>query len=206
MKKCKYCMSEIDENAKICPNCRKKQGSKKIYIKIVILIIIFLIFGLWFLCIQNTANQKSKNSSFNSEISVFKQNLLYTCSNLEDIANEIRNYWHDSIFEDKYEGDINKAIEQALNDNQETIEKVKKEKEKISKSYNNIRSSECYSDYCDEIKESVKSAYNLYLDFYSLATSPSGNYNNYSDNFSKIDSEILKYYNDIKELQNLFNE
>lgn len=26
MKKCKYCQSEIDSKAKICPNCRKKQG------------------------------------------------------------------------------------------------------------------------------------------------------------------------------------
>ena len=25
MKKCKYCQSEIDRKAKICPNCRKKQ-------------------------------------------------------------------------------------------------------------------------------------------------------------------------------------
>ncbi len=25
MKKCKYCQSEIDEKAKICPHCRKKQ-------------------------------------------------------------------------------------------------------------------------------------------------------------------------------------
>lgn len=27
MKKCKYCKSDIDEKAKICPNCKKKQGS-----------------------------------------------------------------------------------------------------------------------------------------------------------------------------------
>ena len=26
MKKCKYCKSEIDNKAKICPNCKKKQG------------------------------------------------------------------------------------------------------------------------------------------------------------------------------------
>lgn len=28
MKKCKYCQSEIDAKAKVCPNCRKKQGPK----------------------------------------------------------------------------------------------------------------------------------------------------------------------------------
>lgn len=27
MKKCKYCQTEIDRKAKVCPNFRKKQGS-----------------------------------------------------------------------------------------------------------------------------------------------------------------------------------
>ena len=29
IKKCKYCQTEIDRKAKICPNCRKKQGIPK---------------------------------------------------------------------------------------------------------------------------------------------------------------------------------
>lgn len=40
MKKCKYCQSEIDDKAKICPNCRKKQGGKGIIVVAVIFIII----------------------------------------------------------------------------------------------------------------------------------------------------------------------
>ena len=43
MKKCKYCQSEIDDKAKICPNCNKKQGPK--VLKWVILIIIIAIIG-----------------------------------------------------------------------------------------------------------------------------------------------------------------
>ena len=39
MKKCKYCKTEIDKDAKICPNCRKKQRSK-----IWVVIGIFIIF------------------------------------------------------------------------------------------------------------------------------------------------------------------
>lgn len=40
MKKCKYCQTEIDPKAKICPSCRKKQGLPKW------LTIIFIIIGI----------------------------------------------------------------------------------------------------------------------------------------------------------------
>ena len=41
MKKCKYCKSEIDKKAKVCPNCRKTQGSS--IVRIIIGVIIGLI-------------------------------------------------------------------------------------------------------------------------------------------------------------------
>lgn len=46
MKQCKYCKSEIDSNAKICPNCRKSQGSSVgriilgVFVGLIILVII----------------------------------------------------------------------------------------------------------------------------------------------------------------------
>lgn len=42
-KKCKYCKTEIDSTAKVCPNCRRKQGGKAW--KIILPIIIILIIG-----------------------------------------------------------------------------------------------------------------------------------------------------------------
>ena len=41
-KKCKYCQSDIDKKAKICPNCRKKQGGKGKFILIGAVVIIIL--------------------------------------------------------------------------------------------------------------------------------------------------------------------
>ncbi len=43
MKKCKYCQSEIDSKAKVCPNCRKKQPG--IVKWIILAIIVVLIIG-----------------------------------------------------------------------------------------------------------------------------------------------------------------
>ena len=42
-KVCKYCKSEIDAKAKICPNCRKKQGGKLKWIIIAIVVINFFL-------------------------------------------------------------------------------------------------------------------------------------------------------------------
>lgn len=43
MKKCKYCKTEIDAKAKICPNCKKKQGHKVGLIIFIIAVVIFII-------------------------------------------------------------------------------------------------------------------------------------------------------------------
>ena len=44
-KKCKYCMSDIDIKAKICPNCKKSQTSsgENIFVGVIIGIIIILV-------------------------------------------------------------------------------------------------------------------------------------------------------------------
>ena len=38
MKKCKYCQTEIEKKAKICPHCRKKQGIPKWIIVLLVVI------------------------------------------------------------------------------------------------------------------------------------------------------------------------
>ena len=42
MKKCKYCQTEIDDKAKICPNCKKKQSHIGRWIFLVILAAIII--------------------------------------------------------------------------------------------------------------------------------------------------------------------
>lgn len=66
MKKCKYCQTEIDEKAKICPNCKKKQHKFPVWLRILIGIIIVII-GIALLSndIDNNDNSdKNDNSNY----------------------------------------------------------------------------------------------------------------------------------------------
>lgn len=66
---CKHCQSEIPYKAKICPNCRKKQKSKK-WIPIVIVVLIILI-GL-FACSDSNPSTSLSDDAKNMSESEFK--------------------------------------------------------------------------------------------------------------------------------------
>lgn len=65
MKKCKHCQSEIDDKAKICPHCRKKQGMP------IWLIIILVIVGIGFIGSmgdgESSSNDKPAGTTDNTE-------------------------------------------------------------------------------------------------------------------------------------------
>lgn len=56
MKKCKYCQTEIDPQAKICPNCRKKQGLPK-WLIVILCVIGIIIIGSAFSDSEETAKE-----------------------------------------------------------------------------------------------------------------------------------------------------
>lgn len=49
MKKCKYCQSQIDKDAIICPFCRKRQKNTGIFLTILIISAVVGTIGLYFL-------------------------------------------------------------------------------------------------------------------------------------------------------------
>jgi hypothetical protein len=64
-KKCKYCQSEIDKKAKICPNCRKKQGGGKLKFVFLGIIVIAIIGGA--LNKNNTQQVSNNGNSSNND-------------------------------------------------------------------------------------------------------------------------------------------
>lgn len=62
-KKCKYCKSEIDKKARVCPNCRKKQGGilKFIIIALIAISVIGAVLG------NNEPDRESNSNSVNNQ-------------------------------------------------------------------------------------------------------------------------------------------
>lgn len=70
-KKCKYCQSEIDVNAKICPHCRKKQG--KPIVRIVLLSILGFIILMMIIGNLGSSNSSSSGSNNTQSVAEIKQ-------------------------------------------------------------------------------------------------------------------------------------
>ncbi len=65
MKKCKNCQSEIDESAKVCPNCGKKQSKNIILIAVIVIAVLLIIVAL--AGSSDEANDSSSTSDSTSE-------------------------------------------------------------------------------------------------------------------------------------------
>ena len=65
MKKCKHCQTEIDVKAKICPNCRKKQGMP-IWLIIILVVIAIALFGS-IAGGESSSNEKPTGETTNTE-------------------------------------------------------------------------------------------------------------------------------------------
>ena len=199
MKKCKYCQSDIDPKAKVCPHCRKKQSHTGIILFTIISIIIIACAGLYIIIDYLMSNNLS---SMNEEILKedaysFTIDYINNCIELESISYDVKSYWYDSIHEDKYNGDINEAVNQALEDNKVKIQNQKDKYDSMRTSYTKIINSKCKSNFCTKIKDNVKGAYKAYKKEYTLAINPSGSYYDYTKDLKEIHSEVAEYFEEL---------
>lgn len=80
MKKCKYCKTEIDEKAKICPNCKKKQKKIPTWLIIVAAIVVIGIIA------TSGSDENTENNSTTNESTITekKEYIKVTVDQLED--------------------------------------------------------------------------------------------------------------------------
>ena len=118
MKKCKYCQSDIAANAKICPNCGKKQGKGKIIA--IIIIVVLILFAISSGGSDEPKSNDGKNSSNSSKSSedinekIFNVGEEIEYKNMKLIVNSVNfksNYQYNNPDEGNEFVEINVTIE-----------------------------------------------------------------------------------------------
>lgn len=79
VKKCKYCGTEMDESAKICPNCKKRQSVSVVKIVLIVLLVLVII-GV----IGGSGNDENKAENDNSSENPSTQTAQNVTNNSEE--------------------------------------------------------------------------------------------------------------------------
>ncbi|KYH30484.1 hypothetical protein CLTEP_26310 [Clostridium tepidiprofundi DSM 19306] len=101
--------------------------------------------------------------------------------------------WHDAIFSDykDFNDEIAKQYK-AFNKENKDLEDRKKNLDAIVKRLQNP------PDEYQKTYNTVIELYEVYDEFYRLATNPSGSYQSYSNDVHEVDSEFLKIFNKLE--------
>jgi DNA-directed RNA polymerase subunit M/transcription elongation factor TFIIS len=218
---CDKCGSKLEKGQEFCSKCGKKNKVKDdsneakeknknrtkniIIIDIVsVLVIVGLVIGI--IIKNNNDKQRAKEEleqaveKYKSDAYSFGYETLSSLADIESVGNDVKSYWYDYIYEDKYSS-INDAVDKALEKNSELIETINDEKKSIEKDYKVLLNvpDENNSE-LNEIKDAVKDLYNDYYDFYDVVITPTGNYTSFTSDFSRLDSSGLKKYNTLNTL------
>ena len=111
MKKCKYCMSEMDANATICPNCRKKQNKSLALILLLGIGLPVLIMALISIPIIVNISNEGETIKFRTKAqSYVRATMKQYTKELLDNNGEISNYNCYRIDEDGYVGSVEYVV------------------------------------------------------------------------------------------------
>lgn len=226
---CSKCGAELQDGQEFCPKCgqkagvqvdnnlnsainqfnanveKKKKKSKVLPIIIAVALVACVGIGLVFSNILGAKNAEEAKKEYIANVEEYLS-LAYTAgSNLEDIADTIQTYWYENIWDDKHGDDINDAILYAMIDKSDEITQAETYDSQMKSLYSQIKSvpdgiSDEDVDEIEELCDAVKELHNVYTDFYSLATDPSGNYNSYSDDNNETTDEFLSCYRAVENL------
>ncbi|MDO4543569.1 MAG: zinc-ribbon domain-containing protein [Clostridia bacterium] len=221
---CINCGVELQEGQDFCPKCghragtaapvaanaaainqfndsltNKKKKSKAIPIVIAVVLVVAALICVFAIKAANEKKAEKAREEYIENVEEFLALSLTAGSNLEDIADTIQEYWYENIWEDKHGSDINDAILYAMIDKADEISEAETYDSQMKSLYSQIKS--VPDDIADEdvreiedICDAVKDLYNVYTDFYALATDPSGSYNSYSASNSDTTDEFLSCY------------
>ena len=189
-----------------------KISKKNILIGIIVCIILFIIIASIYFYINNKKTDKKYQLltltflSVYNDLTEYQSQYLLLQINLIELNDNISIYWHDSIFKDKHNNDINQAISDYKKDFESKIDETKDQYNKFVKIYKKIRTNECENDECENIQSKSYKLKKAVTKYYDLIIFPSGNYNNFVDNSSDYYDESQSEYDDLEDMSEDFFE
>lgn len=185
-----------------------KKKSKAVPIIIAIIALVAIVIGGIFIFNSNE-EKKAENAKkdYIANAEKFLDLSIDAGANLEEIADTIQTYWYENIWEDKHGYDINDAIDYALRDKSTEISiassydiQMKDLYSQLKSVPDNVKSED--EDDLEDICEAVRDLYNVYTDYYTFATDPSGSYNSFSSQNGDLTDEFISKYNALNNLLN----
>nr|WP_312985546.1 zinc ribbon domain-containing protein [Clostridioides sp.] len=234
-KYCGSCGVEAREDQRFCSKCGAslkgdiKNNKVKLFIKklnkkdlgLIILAVFLTIFMIFYAINQEKIKAAEieaqrieeeqallieNRASYIGNIETFVDKIYLAGANLEDIADTTQKYWHENIYEDKHGSDINEAIFAAMISKSSEIAQAKTDDGEILSLYMDLQT---VPEGCEDLQEMINKIgdlYNSYSDFYSLATDPTGNYNQYSTNNNDKTDLFLSNYRTVENMMKVNSE
>ena len=114
---------------------------------------------------------------------------FYTLANstyilLDDVAQDVYDYWRASIYDDEFNGDINYAYSCALEDNEATVDKIYENTEELEILFNKIKNG--------KLKSEVRAVMEAYNEYYFLVFESTCSFNEYSDQRNPLRQELSR--------------
>lgn len=228
---CGNCGTQLQPGQEYCPRCgckagmvvdshtsaaidqfnasltQKKKNSKILPFVIAGVLVVLLALGLIIGKVVSDKKAEEAKEQYLEDMEEFLDMSYTAGTNLEDISDTVVQYWYEHIYYDKHGSSIDTAIMYALYDKSSEITQAESYHSQMKTLYGNIKTlpkglSDDDKDELEELRDAAIELYNIYTEYYELATNPSGSYNSYSaDNSEKTDEYISSY----KALANLLD-
>ena len=181
---------------------KTKTGKNSVVLIIAILAIVGIVAGF----LVNSARVKAAEE-YMSKVEDFSALCWSAGSDLEDVGNDIQDYWNKYIvtygtkvyYKGHYMYSINDAVAYALSDNSSKVNSIKSEWSSIQSLYKELKEVPKNNSELAAVFEDVKDAYEAFEDMYDCVIDVSGNYTTYKTHFGNCDTALADALKELDE-------
>lgn len=189
---CPYCGAAIETDVVPVQNEPEPEPVKVQQKKASPLLLIVLLVAFVAAC--GIAFYFQRNAQYVDKIVETQQLMLDGGSKAESLCNETRDRWDSAIFDTGR--DFNDSIRDlySYSSTINTVSKIEENQVDVGKAIEELRN--CPGKY-KQLFATIENMYDPYMGLTSLAISPTGSLQTYSNAFAEYDTEFMRYYNQL---------